>query len=237
MATSRATNRPREFAGLLAAALLVGGCGTAADDDVAAPSAPAVSEELVDSAPSDVPSDLPSDVPEVSGMCAQGEPDCDDMVEVPPSVLPTEPTEPGGGAAGACLAGATECADDPSLGLPPPGPPTGTEVDPHEGLVDVEPTPWISIVPIDDEQQRTLQVSWQGGNEACYGLDRAEVEESEGEVVVTVFTGREPGDLVCTQEVVVKSTTVTLSEPLGPRSIRDGAPGGTGGLSLAPPSD
>ncbi len=154
--------------------------------------------------------------PVVAGMCAEGEPDCQDMVTVAPTALPD------GGAAGACLAGATECADIPSAD--PAAPPDGvqpTMVEPRDGLVDVVPIPWVSVEPNAD--QTALQVSWWGGNLACFGLDHVGVDEADDAVTITVFTGREPDVDVCTEEAVLVATTVELSGELGPRSILDGA--------------
>lgn len=183
--------------------LALAGCATeqATDDPAAAPSAVPTAE----SAP-----------PEVAGMCAEGEPDCEDMVTVPPSALPD-----GGGFADTCLAGATECADIPSAD--PAAPPDGVqpqEVEPREGLVDVTGVPWVEVQPNDD--QTALIVTWWGGNLDCQGLDHVEVDETDEAVTLTVLTGREPDVEICTEEAIYLATTVELSGELGPRSILDG---------------
>lgn len=160
------------------------------------------------------PSPDPNVTPSVAPMCAEDDPDCEDMVEVPSA----DPDD--GGAAGACLEDATECADFPTGGPPPPE--VGALVEPRDDLVDVAATPWESVAPVDDEQT-TLAVAWTGGNETCFGLDRVEVEETDDAVTLTVYTGRVDGIEVCTMEAVLTTTEVVLAEPLGPRSILDGA--------------
>lgn len=215
---------------LVVAAFAVAGCATAEDDEATEPTPTMSSAEAAECEEGQAPCDdvdTSEAPPEVSGMCAEGEPDCDDMVQVPSSELPTAlPTDGGGGAAGTCLAEATECADIP--GAVPPGPPGGIDVEPREGLVQVRATPWTDVSPV-DASQRVLRVTWSGGNVACDGLDRVEVEEHEDEVVVTVFTGLDPSADTCTLELVATSTTVELSAPLGPRSILDGSPGESAG--------
>ncbi len=137
-----------------------------------------------------------------------------------PEVGPTATEGVDDDAAGTCLAGATECADNPSGGPPPPA--EGTPVEPREGLVDVVATPWEAVAPV-DEDQVVLEVAWTGGNPTCFGLDRVDVDEGEDAVTITVFTGQDPEVDLCTMEAVYTSTRVELSEPLGPRSILDGA--------------
>lgn len=204
---------------LVAAALVLAGCGGdgGPGDDPSSTAEPNATETATTAptAPSTGSSEPASELPGSAApgaLCAEDELDCG--VDIP--------SEAGGGAADTCLEGATECADNP--GNAPPGPPEGTAVEPHPDLVEITATPWESVRPVDDEQT-VLEVQWLGGNEACFGLDRVEVEESDVAVSITVYTGRESGDNVCTMEAVRKSTEVELSEPLGPRSILDGADG------------
>lgn len=149
--------------------------------------------------------------PPVAGMCAAGEPDCDDTPTRPPS-------DP---AAGACLEGATECDDVPGSAPPPGDAPDPTRVEPREGLVEVAPTPWEDVQPNPD--QTVLTVTWWGGNETCFGLDHVEVDETDEVVTITVHTGRVEGVDACTMEALRKAVEVPLDAPLGPRSIVDGA--------------
>lgn len=209
---------PRLVAAAAVLALAFAGCSGESDpvaDDTPRPKAPAATptDPLPTASDGATPTVTPTTAP--SG----------DASEEPPPFPPTEGLSEGtdGGAADdTCLEGATECADDPGSG--PPAPPEGTTVEPHPDLVEVEATPWESVSPVDAEQT-VLEVQWFGGNEACFGLDRVELEETADAVSITVFTGREPGDQVCTMEAALKSTEVELSEPLGPRSILDGAEG------------
>lgn len=164
----------------------------------------------------DVASEATSaDPPTVASMCAEDEPDCDDMLE--PS---GDPARDGDLAAGTCLEGATECADNPTGGPPPPE--EGLLVEPRDDLVGVTPTPWEAVAPTDDAQT-VLAVSWTGGNQDCFGLDRVDVVETDEAVTLTVHTGQVAEDVACTMEAVYTTAEVTLSEPLGPRSILDGA--------------
>lgn len=214
------TARPRLVATAALLALALAGCGGEPDPAVETPTAPAATPtdpvptagDEATTGPTDDPTDDPTGGP-------TGAP------TTPPPFPPTEGASEGSGGAadGTCLEGATECADDPSTDGPP-APAEGTPVDEQADLVEVEATPWESVAPVDDEQV-VLEVQWFGGNEACFGLDRVEVVETDEAVSITVFTGRVDGSEVCTTEAVLKSTEVELSEPLGPRSILDGAEG------------
>lgn len=127
----------------------------------------------------------------------------------------------GGGAAGACLEGATECNDMP--GGTPAGPPGDVlAVEPRDELVDLRAIPWESVQPVDADQT-VLEVTFWGGNEACEGLDEVGVELSGEAVTITVVTGQLPDAGICDASAVLKATEVDLGEPLGPRSILDGA--------------
>jgi hypothetical protein len=153
-----------------------------------------------------------SDGEAIAGMCAEGEPDCEDMV-VPGT------DDSAGDAAGACPIDDPDCGDNPAT-----GPDLGEEavmVTPRAGLVDVAPTPWEQVTFNDDQTVAT--VYWWGGNDECFGLDRVEVDLESDAVTITVFTGTEPGDVVCTMQLVAKGAEVDMGEPLGPRSVLDGA--------------
>ncbi len=106
---------------------------------------------------------------------------------------------------------------DPSEPIPSPSP---RIVPPREGLVNLHPQPWDDAKPLDD---RTLLVTFYGGVEACYGVDRVEVEESDDAVTITLFTGTVPGDQVCIELAEFQGVEVTLDEALGDREIVDGA--------------
>lgn len=199
----------------LAAALVVAGCASTADTATeGAPADPPATASATEGSTS-------TDAPPMSAMCAEDATECDDTPEIVPG-----PSDGAGGAAGACLAGATECNDIP--GGTPAGPPgEATPVEPRDGLVDLRPTPWESVQPV-DEEQAVLAVTFFGADEACEGLDEVEVELSAEAVTLTVVTGRDPEVEVCTAEAVRKVAEVDLGEPLGPRSILDGAVDGSG---------
>ncbi len=225
---------------LAAAALALAGCAgdpdpatsPAADTateaichEGASPAPSPCADETDDSTGSETPgtptaAPTTGDTPEMAGMCAAGEPDCEDMIPFPPpSGMPAD------GGAGTCLAGATECADIPGGEAPgPPAPEQATKVEPREGLVDTRSIPWASVVPVDGDQTM-LEVAWWSGNQACNGLDRIDVEETDEVVTITVFAGRDPDNEICTEEALLVSSVVELSTELGPRSIADGADG------------
>jgi hypothetical protein len=125
--------------------------------------------------------------------------------------------------AGGCQTG----PDDPVAGTPPPvadDEPEPEQREPREGLVDVRPHAWEDAALGEDD--RTVTLTFWSGVEECYGLDRADVEEGPDEVVITLYTGRVPGDHVCIEIAVQATTTVTLDEPLGDRTLVDGAEAG-----------
>lgn len=188
--------------------LVLAACATGSGDDPAA--LPPATETSLDD----------GSAPDIAQMCAEGEPDCDDMVQVDPTALPA----PGSGGVapevGTCLAGATECPDVPPVNEIPEGM-EPTMVEPRDGLADVAPVPWVEVEPDDD--QTALRVTWWSGNQDCYGLDHVEVTEADDAVTITVLQGRDPDVDICTEEAVLVATTVELDGELGPRSILDGA--------------
>jgi hypothetical protein len=114
---------------------------------------------------------------------------------------------------------ATSSPVDPTSPAPSPTPKV---LEPREDLVDVAPRPWEKAIPGED---RTLLVTFWGGVEECYGVDRVEVEEVRRRVIVTLYTGRVPGAEVCIEIAELQAVRVTLAEPLGDRTVVDGAPG------------
>lgn len=123
-------------------------------------------------------------------------------------------------AAGACLAGAEDCQD--TGGGEDPGQPT--QVEPTDGLENVHPVGW-EQVQVDPDDQARVTVSWWSGVAPCNALSEVEVEYTEEAVTLTVLEGNVPSDeeQACIEIAQYKSTTVTLDEELGPRSILDGA--------------
>lgn len=129
--------------------------------------------------------------------------------------------------AGACLEGATECDDDPDV-TDGQGDGTGDEmpppnlVEPRPGMQDVQPIDWDHA---EVEGDTTVTLAWWSGVEPCHVLDRVEVEYRDDAVTITVFEGSEPADepQMCIEVAERRGTVVELSEPLGPRSLKDGA--------------
>jgi hypothetical protein len=64
---------------------------------------------------------------------------------------------------------------------------------------------------------RTVVIYWWGGSQACFGLQRVEVEtDPDGVPVITVYEGTLPEAVgqPCTMEALLKSAVVTLDEPI-----------------------
>lgn len=64
---------------------------------------------------------------------------------------------------------------------------------------------------------RNVVVFYWGGNQACFGLERVEVAIlADGAPSITVWEGTHPDavDMICTMEALLKSTVVTLDQPL-----------------------
>ena len=62
-----------------------------------------------------------------------------------------------------------------------------------------------------------MVVYYWGGNQACFGLQRVDVAIlADGAPSITVWEGTHPDaiDMVCTMEALLKSTVVTLDQPL-----------------------
>lgn len=140
-------------------------------------------------------------------------------------------------AAGACLEGAEDCQDTGGdMGAPPPGqdatdgggaqpdPGEATEVAPTDGLEDVHPVDW-ETVEVDPADQTQVTLYWWSGVAPCNALADVEVEYSDDAVTLTVLEGSEPSDeeQACIELAQYKSTSITLDEEIGPRSIVDGA--------------
>jgi hypothetical protein len=98
-----------------------------------------------------------------------------------------------------------------------------TPVTPVGNTLGTHKTKWISATPSADG--RSLRLVWWSGVEPCTVLDRVEVAESTDKVVVTLYEGqdRRHPDAVCIAMAIQKTTTVTLSAPLGSRRVVDGA--------------
>jgi hypothetical protein len=97
----------------------------------------------------------------------------------------------------------------------------------------VTPTPGLDgVVPAAIDSARALdgdklEVRFYSGVEDCYGLERVDLDETDTEVTVAVFTGSRPEarDVACIEIAELVSTVVTLDAPLGDRAVVDASTG------------
>ncbi|WP_242659203.1 hypothetical protein [Thermostaphylospora chromogena] len=106
-----------------------------------------------------------------------------------------------------------------------PATPTGSPspVEPKGGVANPRAVPWDSATPVGDGKR--VRLIWWSGVEPCYTLDRVDVKESASSVEITLYEGP-PGDagkVACIEIAVLKTTTVELDEPVGGRTLVDGA--------------
>jgi len=96
----------------------------------------------------------------------------------------------------------------------------------------VEPAPGMAGVrarPFDDakvgDDGVTVTIDFVSGVEPCSVLDHVDVASTATTVTITLFEGHDPdaGQVACIDIGVFKRVVVTLDEPLGDRTIVDGA--------------
>ena len=99
-----------------------------------------------------------------------------------------------------------------------------TQVEPTDGLENVHPVSWDTVEVAPDDQTQ-VTVSWWSGVPPCNTFAEVEVSYTDDAVVLTVLEGNVPADepQACIEIAQYKSTTLTLDEEVGPRSILDGA--------------
>ena len=76
---------------------------------------------------------------------------------------------------------------------------------------------------------RTVIVSFYGGNQTCFGLQKVDVQAGDdGTPTITVYEGTHPEAVgqVCTMEALLKSTVVTLDVPILVDTAQPAAPPG-----------
>jgi hypothetical protein len=95
-------------------------------------------------------------------------------------------------------------------------------VQPKPGMDDDKKVPFQRAVGKKDSKALTV-IFW-SGVEPCNVLDRVEVEETEKDVMITLYEGADPqtGDEACIEIAVKKAVKVDLEEPLGDRKVIDG---------------
>ncbi|NUR57161.1 MAG: hypothetical protein HOV87_00380 [Catenulispora sp.] len=119
----------------------------------------------------------------------------------------------------------TSAASSGILPMPTAGPPTEpNQARPHSEAVNLRPIKWTKYEAGPGAQ---LQVHYTvGGLSQCNLLGRVDVVETATAVTVTVQVGQAPGaDCGGVQPNIAASyvTTVTLRQPLGTRTVADGA--------------
>jgi hypothetical protein len=87
----------------------------------------------------------------------------------------------------------------------------------------VHPVPWDRAVP--DPSGRRVRVEYTTGVEPCHVLDHVDVRYSPSAVTITLFEGSDPkaANQYCIDIAVRRATDVTLRQPLGRRTLVDGA--------------
>ncbi len=115
----------------------------------------------------------------------------------------------------------TVCPGDPGQS-PEPGP--GPQVvEPSPGMANVRARPFDLATVGDDD--RTVTIDFWSGIEPCTVLDHVAVDYGIHDVTITLFEGNDPnaGDVACIEIAVQKQVVIVLDEPLGGRTIVDGA--------------
>ena len=109
------------------------------------------------------------------------------------------------------------CDDVPAV------PPEPHVVVPTPGMVDVHTIPFDHVQVGDDG--RTLQIDFVAGIEPCSVLDHVEIRSEAGRVTLTLYEGADPsaGHVACIMIAEFKRVIVQLDQPLGDRTIVDGA--------------
>jgi hypothetical protein len=112
------------------------------------------------------------------------------------------------------------CIDNPG-GMP--GVPVAQPVEPRPGMAGVAPLGWDSVDVSGDGL--TLTLTFVTGVEPCSVLDHVDTEQTAQAVTITLFEGHDPdaGQVACPDIAAYKSVRVTLDEPLGDRTVKDGA--------------
>jgi hypothetical protein len=130
-----------------------------------------------------------------------------------------------GGASAADAAPDRAVSSTPSAApSPSPGTPGQPQtVTPRPGMRNVHPVPWDRAVP--DASGRRVRVEYTTGVEPCHVLDHVDVRYSPSAVTITLFEGSDPkaANQYCIDIAVRRTTDVTLRQPLGRRTLVDGA--------------
>ncbi len=130
-------------------------------------------------------------------------------------------------AAGAAIAASrgpdSPVSSGPITGDPAPVDPGPMVVEPRPGMAGVYARPFDTAAVGDDDT--TVTIDFVSGVEPCAVLDRVDVRYDAEAVTITLYEGHDPnaGDVACIEIGVFKRVIVHLDEPLGGRTIVDGA--------------
>lgn len=127
-----------------------------------------------------------------------------------------------GAADGSCLAGDPDCTDESTSGGDVATPVPLSDAPSDADAIAEGPTQGATGRPIEAAHlldETTLQLTFSGG--ACDTLEDVMVEVGDTEVRALVLSGQSAEVEMCTAQVVQWSTTVTLDEPFGDRTLLD----------------
>ena len=140
----------------------------------------------------------------------------------PDTITPAGPGSPGDAATSTTL---------PSTTMPSPtGTPTfggdaGSRlVTPKPGTVQTRPIPWQDSKPRPDG--RSVRIYYTSGVEPCHVLDHVKVTYLAERVLVTLYEGSDASSKrqICIELAEFKMVDVQLDQPIGNRTVGDGAP-------------
>jgi hypothetical protein len=161
--------------------------------------------------------------PDGSGGAAPSD-GCNDMIDVP-VVTPVDP--------GDCGEKVSGTGPDASVSYTPcPGDEPPVSTDPDDGAQLVEPSPGMADVrshafdhAVVNDDGSSVTIFFWSGVEPCYVLDHIDVHADSNEISITLFEGHDAsaGDVACIDIALLKKVVVQLDEPVGDRSIVDGA--------------
>jgi hypothetical protein len=149
---------------------------------------------------------------------------CNDTID-DPIVTPTDP--------GDCGEKVSGTGPDASVSYTPcPGDEPPVVTDPDQGAQLVEPTPGMADVrahifdhAVVNADGSSITTFFWSGVEPCYVLDHLDVDAGPSAITITLFEGHDTsaGDVACIDIALLKKVVVQLDEPVGDRSIVDGA--------------
>lgn len=113
----------------------------------------------------------------------------------------------------------TDPADSPVETVPPALAGDPEMVEPQEDLEAVEPHPWDEVFVLNEG--RGIELRWT--SPPCRLLSHIEVDYSDEVVTLTLFLGQVDAEAPCDDALVYRGRRRGLPEPVGTRSLADGA--------------